>query len=1053
MTISTRADIITKRTYCRPVNEEGTEFETWEQVVDRVISHQRWLWERALTHKTMPEMPLRDITEDMYEWIKLDQNQEKELRLLRSLILDRKVAPAGRTLWLGGTDIGKKIELSQFNCAAIVVRTVHDMVDFFWGLLNGAGVTGLAEVGTLTGFRYKIPELKIIRTTRGPYDKGPENNIETWDIDSSNWTIKVGDSAIAWAKSIGKLLAGKYPAKTLTLDFSNIRGPGARLRNYGWISQSDTGLSKAYTEVFKILNARADSLLTEIDINDIINLLGTVLSTRRAAEALLMRSDNPRWKEFATAKQNIWENGKEHRAQSNNSLLFYTKPSKKELSKLFDMINKGGNGEPGLVNAKHMKERAPWGSGLNPCVTGDTLVQTSNGLEYVSNLIGTPFKALVNGELYDSKKGFWYTGNKEVFKLVTDSGAYVKATSNHKILTRTNEWKELSDISIGEEVLLSVGRFNSSLDQDEFNKGWLVGEVVGDGGHNPGCYHSYVRFWGDNKKVMFDIAYDIVSKLPYNYTRPTELKREKCEGTGESLTLASKAITDLCSTYIEDSTKEFKHTLLNESDSFIRGFLSGVFDADGSVQGNLVKGVSIRLVQTSLEKLEIVQQMLLRFGIVSKLYKNRQPEGYRLLPNSNREYVDYWCKASHELIISNYSFTLFGKYIGFKEPDKQNRFELIEGDRKRKANQDKNYSKVISIERLGYEDVYDCTVEDVHRFSANGIIVHNCFEILLSDGSTCNLVTIDLNKFKEDNQGLWEATRLITRANYRQTVVDFRDGVLQEKWHLNNDHLHLCGVSLMGIAMRPDMQPYDYVRLERVATHAAYSMAEELGTPYPKNISANKPEGTISKCYDSTEGMHTPLGKYIFNNVAFSKFDPLLVQLREANYNVFNHPYDDSAVLVTFPVKYDGVEFDIDENGKEVNLESAVSQLERYLMLMKYYCHQNVSCTISYSMEETEDIVEWLHNNWDNYVAVSFLFRNDPSKTAADLGYPYLPQEVVNRETYETYVSQLLPMINSTKTEQEEVEVEIKHVQNTDLVPTVFNILDEACATGACPIK
>jgi ribonucleoside-triphosphate reductase len=113
-----------------------------------------------------------------------------------------------------------------------------------------------------------------------------------------------------------------------------------------------------------------------------------------------------------------------------------------------------------------------------------------------------------------------------------------------------------------------------------------------------------------------------------------------------------------------------------------------------------------------------------------------------------------------------------------------------------------------------------------------------CFEILLADGNTCNLVTIDLAKFKDDNSGLFEAVRLISRANYRQTVVDFRDGILQEKWNLNNDHLHLCGVSLMGIAMRPDMQPYDFKRIERVATQSAYNMADELGTPHSKNITA-----------------------------------------------------------------------------------------------------------------------------------------------------------------------------------------------------------------------
>jgi len=142
--------------------------------------------------------------------------------------------------------------------------------------------------------------------------------------------------------------------------------------------------------------------------------------------------------------------------------------------------------------------------------------------------------------------------------------------------------------------------------------------------------------------------------------------------------------------------------------------------------------------------------------------------------------------------------------------------------------------------------------------------------------------------------------------------------------------------------------------------------------------------------------MHKPLGRYILNNVAFSKYDPLVAILKEANYNVFNHPYDDSATLITFPVKNEGVEFDI-VNGKEVNNDSALTQLETYKMLMDSYCQQNVSCTISYDTSETEEIVDWLDKNWDNYVAVSFLFRNDPTKTAKDLGYPYLPQEVASK--------------------------------------------------------
>lgn len=254
---------------------------------------------------------------------------------------------------------------------------------------------------------------------------------------------------------------------------------------------------------------------------------------------------------------------------------------------------------------------------------------------------------------------------------------------------------------------------------------------------------------------------------------------------------------------------------------------------------------------------------------------------------------------------------------------------------------------------------------------------------------------------------------------------------------MNNDFLRLCGVGVTGVAMRPDISDYEYTDLQRVATSAAYGMADELGTPHPKNVTTIKPSGTLSKAMDTTEGKHKPLGKYIFNNVNFGKHDPLLPLVRAAGYRVFDNPMDTEGVLVTFPVKWDGVEFDkavIDGKTLEVNLESAITQLERYKMLMQNWCQQNVSATISYSPGEVEDIVQWLLKNWDNYVGVSFLFRADPTKTAKDLGYLYLPQEVVTKEVYEEYASRLQ-------------SIEIDKANDIDAE------LQDDCASGACPIR
>ena len=346
--ISTRAQVITRRTYNRPTNDTGTEFETWAQTIDRVIDHQAWLWERALGRE------LNDI-----EYL--------ELFDLEQLMLERKVLPSGRTLWLGGTDVAKTREASQFNCSFTHVETIYDVVDVLWLLLQGCGVGFKPIVGTLNGFSKPIKNIRVVnstRTTKG----GNENNSETWDSETKTWTITVGDSAEAWAKSIGKLMAGKYPADTLILDFSQLRPAGERLKGYGWISSGDGAISTAYVAIANILNGRADSLLTRMNILDIVNWLGTILSSRRSAEIALFEYGQPEWEEFAVAKKTWWKYNNAHRQQSNNSLVFKEKPERKDLEKIFTLMKEAGGSEPGFINEVEALRRAPWYKGANPCV-------------------------------------------------------------------------------------------------------------------------------------------------------------------------------------------------------------------------------------------------------------------------------------------------------------------------------------------------------------------------------------------------------------------------------------------------------------------------------------------------------------------------------------------------------------------------------------------------------------------------------------------------------------------------------------------------------------
>ena len=341
--MKTRSEVVIRRTYARPKDSDETSFESWKEICERVKKHQRWLWERAKGGA-------------------LDENQAQELNSLKRLMLDKKASCSGRTLWLGGTEVAKRREASQFNCSFTEVETVYDVVDVLWLLMQGCGVGFKPIIGTLNGFFKPIKNIKVIRTKRT--DKGGiEHNEETFK--DGVWTIKVGDSAEAWAKSIGKLLAGKYPATKLVFDFSELRPAGTRLKGYGWISSGDEAISTAYLAISEIMNKRAGQLLTRIDILDIVNWLGTILSSRRSAEIALFEYGQPEWKEFAVAKREFWVDNIQ-RGQSNNSLVFENKPTKEELQHIFKLMEEAGGSEPGFVNGQAAKVRAPWFKGSNP---------------------------------------------------------------------------------------------------------------------------------------------------------------------------------------------------------------------------------------------------------------------------------------------------------------------------------------------------------------------------------------------------------------------------------------------------------------------------------------------------------------------------------------------------------------------------------------------------------------------------------------------------------------------------------------------------------------
>ena len=94
--------------------------------------------------------------------------------------------------------------------------TVEDTHTYLVGpsdvVVHNCGVGFEPVTGTLNGFS-KPMEIEVVRSRRHllSQKKGRETNLETYArVDGKLvWTISVGDSARAWAKAVGKILAGK----------------------------------------------------------------------------------------------------------------------------------------------------------------------------------------------------------------------------------------------------------------------------------------------------------------------------------------------------------------------------------------------------------------------------------------------------------------------------------------------------------------------------------------------------------------------------------------------------------------------------------------------------------------------------------------------------------------------------------------------------------------------------------------------------------------------------------------------------------------------------
>jgi hypothetical protein len=455
--------------------------------------------------------------------------------------------------------------------------------------------------------------------------------------------------------------------------------------------------------------------------------------------------------------------------------------------------------------------------------------------------------------------------------------------------------------------------------------------------------------------------------------------------------------------------------------NFYRGFLKTLLisfstsnlEFDTANQNLAVESISIKISEVDLP---MVQRMLARTGIVSSAV------------NANT------------LLISG------DNVLGV---------ELLLGTvtAHSKLKQDNFISKVSSITPDGFEPVYDCTVEEVHRFDANGLIIHNCGEISLNIlGGYCVIADV-VPYFADSIDQAEEAFCLAARALIRVNTMDSlykREVERTNRIGVSFTGLHEFAWKFFNLGFR-DLLDEDkakpfwktMARFSRAVKQEAVAYSKQLGVNVPATDTTVKPAGTTSKLFGLTEGAHLPSMKEYLRWVQY-RTDANADQIQ--NFSSKGYPTKElktyaGTTIVGFPTQ--PLICKLGMADKLVTAAEATPEEQyKYLSLLEKYWIRGV--------DEEDKLLEKDTGN-----QISYTLKYDPLKVS----YEEFANMMLEHQSKIRCCS-VMPSMDTTAYEYqpEEPFTSVKHFMQVIGNITDVEMLQDidmehlSCSSGACPI-
>ena len=451
--------------------------------------------------------------------------------------------------------------------------------------------------------------------------------------------------------------------------------------------------------------------------------------------------------------------------------------------------------DPGMqfdttINRWHTASNTGRINASNPCFTGDSLVHTDKGLIRFAELLdrvraGETFPVYTHDATnpqapaerleITTPEAFMITGRNEIVRLRFNNGMQLRCTPGHKLFTvnrgyvaaeelMTDDLVKVLDIpapAVNADLRLPVStQVQDYMEKGDWSRslrlpekwsaelahylGWLVGDgcIAGD-------LVTTVYGGDDDQSDAMPRHLELLTWLNGDRSPKPSLQSNGTVQLRQSRRVIARFLEALGLTQNKAAKKVVPWAVEQAPAEAVAAFLQGLFDADGCVVSN-AKSRYVGLGSASDELLRGVQRLLTTFGIFSRIYDGRRPDGdsfHHLRKDGT--VATYQSQPMFDLRISGRSIERFAAAIGFSLQSKAEKIAILLSEHTFYATK----MPVQLVERTedGVELTYNLSEPRNHSYIVNGLVVRNCSEYMHLDNSACNLASLNLMKFLNDD--------------------------------------------------------------------------------------------------------------------------------------------------------------------------------------------------------------------------------------------------------------------------------------------------------------